>query len=271
MENQSTEKNDQNRSNPRRNKAPDPIVFEEEDIQEGLEECGNSVVGKLTTEKSIHVNSLSNAFNSIWNEPKGFKVIDLVGEKIFQFFFQDSRVVKGQPWSFRNSWLILKRWERHLNPNDMDFRNIQVWVQLWGLPIHCRTRQMGRRIGACMGTVSDADIYEIQGMGSYVRILVEIDVSKPLLPGINAGSKSDGVFWVDFQFEKLPQFCYQCGMKRRAVLQGIGKMKTGNQLGPWLRASLFGRRINSTIPKQRGGKPHPTPDQEDQRKKYPRS
>ncbi|KAJ1377597.1 Reverse transcriptase zinc-binding domain [Sesbania bispinosa] len=135
------------------------IVFDEEDIQDGLQDCKNNVIGKLLTEKSVHVNSLSNAFNSMWNAPKGFKVFDL-GEKLFQIFFETEkeadRVVRDNHWVFRNSWLVLRRWERGLHPTEMVFHQVPVWLQIWGLPIHCRTKQMGQRIGSCMGNVLEA-------------------------------------------------------------------------------------------------------------------
>ncbi|KAJ1418357.1 Zinc knuckle CX2CX4HX4C [Sesbania bispinosa] len=195
------------------------IVFDKEDIQEGVQDCKNSVIGRLLTEKSVHVNSLSNALNSIWNAPKGFKVINM-GEKLFQIFFEHEkeadRVVKGSPWVFRNSWLVLHHWVRGVQPSELSFHHVPVWMQIWGLPIHCRTKQMGQRIGSCMGEVLESHVHEIQGRGSFVKA----------------------------PFERLPQFCYQCGV--------IGHDDDGcngdkdeedadHPRGPWMRASQAGR------------------------------
>ncbi|KAJ1416378.1 Zinc knuckle CX2CX4HX4C [Sesbania bispinosa] len=201
----------------RRNTEPNLIIFYEEDIQEGLNECGNSIVGKLISGKSFHVNSLLNAFTNIWNRPKGFKVVDL-GEKIFQFFFHEAR-------------------------------DMERVLKAMGIANSLSNQANGKRIGACMGTVFEADIYEIQGKGPYIRVSVEIDISKPLLPGINTGSKKDGVFWVDFQYEKLPQFCYTCGLIGHDDEECNGAHDKGaeeNSLGPWMRTSQIGKKKKLT-------------------------
>ncbi|KAJ1437850.1 Zinc finger, CCHC-type [Sesbania bispinosa] len=225
-------------------KVPCFIVFDEEDIKEGSKDCENSIIGKMLTQKSALVNSLSNALRSIWGDPKGFKIVDLDAEK----------ALKGSPWTFRSLWLVLRRWDRSIRPHDMNFFNNSVWIQMRGLPIHCITKHMGKHIGACMGTVIETDIYEISGRGSFIRALVNIDASEPLLPGINTGSKTDGVFWVEFQYEKLPLFCYSCGL--------IGHDEDGcpvehhvdsNEcsVGPCIRANQSGRKVREVVFKNR--------------------
>lgn len=34
-----------------------------------------------------------------------------------------------------------------------------TWVQIWGLPVHCRTKKMGLNIGSCLGTVTESEIF----------------------------------------------------------------------------------------------------------------
>ncbi|KAJ1389174.1 Zinc knuckle CX2CX4HX4C [Sesbania bispinosa] len=225
------------------------IIFDEEDIKEGLQECQNSIIGKLVMEKAVHANSLMNALNSIWNSPKGFKVVDL-GDKCFQFFFDSGkdadRVIRGNPWIFRNSWLLLRKWDREVKPEDMSFTKAQIWLQIWGLPVHCRTKQMGRRLGVCMGTVMEADVFEIQG------------------------SRKDGIFWADFKFERVPQFCYKCGIIRHDE-DGCNSTTQENtdemSRGPWMRATHVGRPVKAENPQNHHHKPPTNPNQEEKRRK----
>ncbi|KAJ1395834.1 hypothetical protein SESBI_33079 [Sesbania bispinosa] len=63
----------------------------------------------------------------------------------------------------------------HKNPN--------VWVQLWGLHTYCRTKQMGHKIGEHMGPIFDADVFEIQGRGPSVKVLMELDCNSALIQG----------------------------------------------------------------------------------------
>ncbi|KAJ1380911.1 Zinc knuckle CX2CX4HX4C [Sesbania bispinosa] len=230
---------------------PRIVIFDDDDVQEGVQECENSVIGKIITKKVIHLNSLTNALSSIWSSPKGFKVESL-GKQIFQFFFQDGRdvdrVIKGSSWLFRNSWLIPQKWTRGLDPLETSFKTVPAWIQIWGLPLHCRIKKMGLKNGECMGPINDADIYEIQGRGSFVKVQVQIDIDKPLMNGINVGSKKDGVFWVDFQYERLPQFCYLCGHighDDSACDVKEGAEEEERSFGPWMKASHFGRRIQT--------------------------
>lgn len=78
--------------------------------------------------------------------------------------------------------------------------------------MHCKTSRMGSKMGATIGEVLDADLFELPDRKVVVKALVEMDVTKPLMEGVTSGSKKDGLFWVEFKYEKLPQFCYFCGM-----------------------------------------------------------
>ncbi|KAJ1401181.1 Zinc knuckle CX2CX4HX4C [Sesbania bispinosa] len=207
-------------------------------------------------EKPIHTNSLHNALAGIWCNLRGFK-IEEIKDKTFQFFFYEERdaerVLKGNPWLFRNSWLVLKRWECDQSIEDMDFSKIPINVQLWGLPPHCKTTKMGMKIGSTIGSVQQTDLFETKDMGSFIKILVEVDVNKPLKSGINVGSNKDGVHWIDFQYERLPQTCYKCGLVGHddefctQDSNAAGTEEEENRgLGPWIRAAQFGRKIVQT-------------------------
>ncbi|KAJ1387928.1 Zinc knuckle CX2CX4HX4C [Sesbania bispinosa] len=239
------------RSSPRSIRNHKLIVFSEDNIQEGLKDYEFSVVGNIVSEKKFNVNSLINALSNIWNHPTGFKIVDL-GEKKFQFFFHKEkdmeRVLKGQPWMFRNSWLLLKRWQRSQNPKDMVFDKVHCWVQSLGLThsLSNNSNETSHRI----------------------IVLVEIDISNPLLPGIDVGSKNDGVFWVNFQFEKLPQFCYSCGLIGHDEDSCSGKIQSkegSTTLGPWMRTTQVGRKLHSGNPSQQYDRPTPNPQEEERR------
>jgi hypothetical protein len=74
-----------------------------------------------------------------------------------QFFvdkYEDQdHILMGNPWIFRNSWLVVKPWDRETDPRTMDFDHVSVWIQLWGLPTHCKTKAMGTHLGSLMGDV----------------------------------------------------------------------------------------------------------------------
>ncbi|KAJ1431787.1 Zinc knuckle CX2CX4HX4C [Sesbania bispinosa] len=239
------------------NEEEDPpiILFDDEDIDTGVNSCSRSLVGKIITDKPIHTNSLHNALSGIWCHPKGFRVEE-ISTKIFQFFFdneqESNRILRGSPWLFRNSWLVLQPWKRGVIAEDQQFLTVPVHVQIWGLPPpHCKTLKMGQKIGACLGKVLSSELFEVRDRGSFIKMLVSLDTTRPLKVGVHTGNKSDEVFWVDFQYEKLPQFCYSCGLIGHAEEFCLNnkppegeKENKVNPLGPWLRTSLTGRRLH---------------------------
>ncbi|KAJ1400865.1 Zinc finger, CCHC-type [Sesbania bispinosa] len=198
---------------------PPIIIYDEEDVQDGIHSCSKSLI-----------------------------------EKKLQFFFDEpkdaDRILKGSPWIFRNAWLSLRRWERGQVLPEIQFSLVPLKIQIWGLPLHCRTTKMGFKIGACMGEVKESDVYETKEKGTFIKIQVIFNVNKPLKSGINVGSMKDGISWADFQYERLPQFCYICGKvghdEDGCKSQQEGEKegdKDASEFGPWLRASQIGRKL----------------------------
>lgn len=122
-----------------------------------------------------------------------------------------ARLLRGSPWVFRNSWLVVQPWQRDLDPKDVTFSHVPVWVHILDLPPHCRTSNMARKIGSCLGEVLDSGVFELPDKSIILKVKVHIDISKPIKKGANIGSRTDGVIWVNFRYEKLPQFCFYCG------------------------------------------------------------
>ncbi|KAJ1381384.1 hypothetical protein SESBI_45205 [Sesbania bispinosa] len=132
------------------------------------------------------------------------------------------RILRGSPRIFRNSWQSLHRWERNQDFSTLKFTTVPLKVQIWGLPFHCRTQRMGYRIGSCLGEVKDSEIFEVQERESFIKIMVEFDSTKPLLPG---HEEDTCVSSPPAEEKEDPE--------------------EGN-LGPWLRASQVGRRVVGT-------------------------
>jgi hypothetical protein len=217
-------------------------------IADGIKACQQSILGKIITDKTIHTSSIQNGLESIWGSPPGLKIQEIEGH-ILQFYMDNAadqeRILLGNPWIFRNSWLIVKPWDRETDPRTLDFDHVPVWIQLWGLPAHCKTKAMGMHLGAVMGDVEASELYEYPGKKMIIKIKVAINVHKPIPSGIHVGNPIDGTCWVDFRYEKLPQVCFHCGLIGHADKlcrnQGLN-MDTMAPLGPWIISTQYGRR-----------------------------
>ncbi|KAF7841316.1 uncharacterized protein G2W53_003614 [Senna tora] len=93
--------------------------------------------------------------------------------------------------------------------------------------------------------------------------LVHFDLTNHLRKGTNLGNARDGVFWVDFRYEKIPRCCYMCGVFGHDETECATKKKAEDkgeefiprELGSWLKAEFNGKKIEwSGTKKQRGSK-----------------
>jgi hypothetical protein len=173
---------DQQNASP--NSTKDPFSWYQEDhIQEGIQNCQKSLIGKFLTDKIITKQIVQNTLLGIWGDPKGFQISEVEGG--FYHISMDSekdilRALKGNPWTIRNSWFIVQQWDREKDPKELDFQRVPVWIQLWGLPLHCKTTTMGKHIGAQIGTVEDSALYDFPDKARRVKIRVHIDATQPI-------------------------------------------------------------------------------------------
>ena len=77
-----------------------------------------------------------------------------------------------------------------------------MWVQAWNLPIHCVTKEVGRKIGAVFKKGKDVIIPQMGGKeGRHLKMLFLADLPKPLLRGTIV--KMAGTMkWVAFKYER---------------------------------------------------------------------
>ncbi|CAH9127491.1 unnamed protein product [Cuscuta epithymum] len=94
----------------------------------------------------------------------------------------------------------------------MNLYEASFWVQVHNAPIKYRNLRSARRIGNFLGSFIKFKMSQFDGrQASYLRIRVSLDVRQPLKEGTNL--TQDGVkHWVDFKYEKLPSFCFICGI-----------------------------------------------------------
>jgi hypothetical protein len=159
------------------------------------------------------------------------------------------RALRGNPWIVRNSWLMVHQWDRERDPKELKFHKVPIWIQLWGLPLHCKTIAMGRHLGSQLGLVEDAAIYDFPDKARIIKIKVHIDANQPIRPGLFIGNTKDGIKWVDFRYDNLPMFCFLCGYIGHNETSCnnptfIAEEGSTNPRGPWLRSTNYGKRIN---------------------------
>jgi hypothetical protein len=104
-------KPDQYQENLQEEISPEPFFYyQEAHVQDSINQCKNSILGKVLSEKPISIQVLHNSLSGIWCNPSGFKISELEG-KILQIRMDKEEdmqgILKGSPWIIRNCWLIL--------------------------------------------------------------------------------------------------------------------------------------------------------------------
>ncbi|XP_025635850.1 uncharacterized protein [Arachis hypogaea] len=234
----------------------DIIVFGKEEIEESLQICAKSLIGRILADRSFGVGTVEGAMRTIWSHPKGFKVMDL-GDNLFQFFFEKEvdlvRVERGAPWLLKNYIVNIKRWEeKDINNND-ELSQVPIWVQLWGIPEHYKSKELRRKIGGTMGEVVEVDFYSMRGRESRIlKVKIFMDATKPLRRSLRIARPNRNVIELSVKYERIGTFCNYCGHlghESRGYNQHLEDSIKGEvqeeKWGNWLKAKQVGWRVES--------------------------
>lgn len=226
------------------------LYYQESHVEDSVQQCKHSLLGMILTDKPISTQTLHNTLTGIWCKPVGLKIGELEGKK-FQIQMEKEedlqRALKGIPWLIRNSWLILHHWERNIDIQTLDFSHVPLWIQFWGLPLHCKSITMGKEMGSQLGTVLDVGLYEFAENAKTVKVKVNFNVQNPIRAGMYIGNDKYGISWIDFRFENLPSFCFGCGLVGHNIencRNPHSPFEGGtNPRGAWLRSKTYGKRL----------------------------
>lgn len=96
----------------------------------------------------------------------------------------------------------------------MDFSLSSLWVQVHELPSLWKSENNLKVIGSKVGTVIEVDF---TGEGDsrwkrFTRIMVDVDISNSLIPGVFLPRRKLSDHWINLKYEKIADVCYRCGL-----------------------------------------------------------
>lgn len=216
------------------------IVVTEEDVGEARVHGAYCLVGKLWTNKKTNKEAFRTVLARIWRA-EGRMSLKELQDNMWIFEFSDAetkfRVLEGRPWSYDRQILVLHDFDGFTPPSQMVFTHSPWWIQVHDMPLLCMTKSVGSKIGESLGSLEEVDVASNGvGWGRYLKIRVTLDLTKPLERGRALQFEGKSI-WVNFRYEQLPIFCFNCG---RIIHGGKGcpvpqsrRMNHAEELKPW--------------------------------------
>jgi len=154
--------------------------------------------------------------------------------------------------------VVFQRYNGVVPIQDLCFDKTAFWILLHNLPFSVLTIDTALSIRETIGTVNKPKyVGEMKG-DSFMRVRVEVDISKPLYRGRKILWDQNSEGWVAFQYERLQSICYWCRLVSHddkdyvLWLSSRGTLTVDKQkFGPWIRAPQF-NPVRKTIVEVKG-------------------
>ena len=217
------------------------------EVPKDVEESIHRLAGRFYTKRVLNVDAVARTFKPLSRTVGELKSRD-IGEHILLFEFKDvldlERVMEFEPWSYDKHLVAFERVIDIESVPFLEFSRATFWVQLHNIPERNLKVEVGELIGKSISRVVPVADPEDDGAGNeFLRVRINIDISKPLLRCSKLRLKGKQVGWVELKYERLPNFCYWCGRVTHGErdcevwLRGNGSLrKEEQQYGEWLRA-----------------------------------
>ncbi|KAL6520485.1 hypothetical protein OROHE_017073 [Orobanche hederae] len=174
------------------------------------------LVGMVLTDRRLNLVVFKHRMASLWRPGRGMKIIELEeGLILFRFYhINDLRwVMDNEPWTFDNNLLLLHELKEGEIPTTVSLHQVSIWVQFHGLPVEFFTETVGAALGNFVGQFLSYDSKNRWSVGKpFMRVRVRLDVGKPLKKEKKIRKAGGDWFVCTFKFEKLPNFCFLCGL-----------------------------------------------------------
>jgi hypothetical protein len=154
-----------------------PLVLN--DVDEGAKPKW-MLAGKILYRNVFHIQTISSALRPAWGNPRGLEFRS-VGENMFVAEFESQRdrdrVRDGSPWHVSKNAVILEEFVECMQPSELKFDKLQLWVRILNLPFNLRNPIWGKAIAKEID--KNATQFVFDPVGGYLRARVRACLTGP--------------------------------------------------------------------------------------------
>lgn len=188
----------------------------EKDSRKTFEVAKHALVGRIISEKPLNRKTVREMILKSWGHPKGLHTIDL-SMNTYMFNFSEAmtprKIMEDAPWNILGSLLCLHRWVPKFSIHEVDYNFSPFWIQVHGVPLEGMSLANAQRIAEKVGEVEEVEDPLIGNkiVRGFLRAKVVVNIKKPLITGFWVPRKDMPKTWIWIHYEKLQDFCYNCG------------------------------------------------------------
>ena len=187
--------------------------LDEEEPSQGPKWC---IVGRLLTKRNINFKAIQDIMLSVWSPVMKVWMKELESNLFliqFEHEMDYDKVINGGPWTFDQHLFVFEPLQQDSNPHSVVLNYADFWVQVYDLCTGYISEQVVKAIGNYIGQFVYSDPKNFDGLWkSFLRVRVRMDISKSLKKNMKIKKRNQEETWVNFKYERLPNFCFFCGI-----------------------------------------------------------
>jgi len=224
------------------------ISIPDDEYDLGLNTCKNNLHARVIWPKGsspLTVVALKEKLKPIWKDLAPWGVTS-IGKGFYEFVFssiEDARRVRSvSSWLLNPGYLKLFPWTKDFSPTLQTNTSAQVWMRIHGLAQEYWRKKIIFAIASSVGTPICVDSITSKPaiertFGHFARVLVDIDLAKALKHEVLVERKGFA-FFVEFEYENLPEFCDFCKLVGHNISVCRKANKTENERQSRLQTSV---------------------------------
>lgn len=128
----------------------------------------------------------------------------------FESLKDKTEVLHVGPYTYHNKPFVLKPWTTNFMFDKVAITTIPLWPNLLGLPVGYQSIEYLSKVASAIGKplYTDKNTIDMNRI-SYGRVLVEIDISRPLTEAIEIKTLY-GIIHQKEDYDWIPKFCNKC-------------------------------------------------------------